>query len=276
MRAELEKLRMHLENLESADLALTQQHLADVARECEQPVPDKHIIGQALEQALEEAKVTHAFSDLLDTVEPLVERVVAWLGEDWRHIHNVLRSKELGKKYPIVMEAYNPQWERRCQEEAQFLLAQFGPDIILRTEHFGSTAVPGLAAKPVIDIMVEIPSFEVAEQTIVPQLDAQEYRYFWISNSRPGHMMFIKGYGPDGYQEGVQCYHLHMAPGDHTLWDRLLFRDYLRKYPETARRYAELKARLAERYRHDREAYTNGKTEFVTQVMKKARREVAV
>jgi GrpB-like predicted nucleotidyltransferase (UPF0157 family) len=276
MRAELEKLRTYLEGLEGADPVIMRQYLANIVRECKQSVPDRHIIGQALEQALEEAKETHAFSEILDTVEPLVERVVAWLGQDWRHIHNVLRSKELGKKYPIVMEAYNPQWESCYQEEAQFLLAQFGPDIILRTEHFGSTAVPGLAAKPVVDILVEIPSFEVAEQTIVPQLEAQAYRYFWVSNSRPGHMMFVKGYGPDGYQVGVQRYHLHMAPGDHTLWERLLFRDYLRKYPETARQYADLKARLAERYRHDREAYTGGKTDFVTQVMEKAGRELAV
>lgn len=266
-------LRTLLEHLDGLNPASVRQVFANIEQESAQSNPDKQRIGATLEQVLEDAKELETFSKIIDKIEPLVEHAVLWLGEDWRHIQNLLRSKELGQKFPVELETYNPQWEILYREEAQFLLAQLGPGVILRTEHFGSTAVPGLTAKPVIDMLVEIPSFEIARQTIVPRLEALGYRHFWRSDSPPGHLMLIKGYGPHGYLDGVPRYHLHLAPGDHPLWERLLFRDYVRKYPEAARQYVELKAQLAERFRYDREAYTHGKTEFIQHIMQAARAE---
>jgi GrpB-like predicted nucleotidyltransferase (UPF0157 family) len=181
-----------------------------------------------------------------------------------------MNTEELGRKYPIVMAEYDPQWPARFEEEARYLTSRFGPNVISRVEHFGSTAVPGLAAKPVIDILVEVPSFEVAEREIRPPLESKGYTYIWRpvggSDGSAGHIMFVKGYGPDGYLDGVQRYHLHLAPADNPIWERLLFRDHLRSHPNDAERYAALKRRLARLHRNDRETYTAAKTDFFTEI----------
>ncbi|MFA5393337.1 MAG: GrpB family protein [Candidatus Ratteibacteria bacterium] len=180
--------------------------------------------------------------------------------------------KELGKKYPIAVVEYDPAWVKLYRAEAKFLKSQFGPGLIVRTKHFGSTAVPGSTAKPVIDILVEVTSFKTAKRKIIPELKKQGYGYTWVANQPkpPGHMMFMKGYEVEGAEK--LRYHLHMAPAGHPLWDRLLFRDYLRRHPETVRRYEKLKYRLAKLYRNDREAYTEGKTGFVKRITDKAKK----
>ena len=182
-----------------------------------------------------------------------------------------LENGELGKKYPILIVEYDPKWQELYLRETTFLVNEFGENIILRTEHFGSTAIPGLASKPSIDVLVEIPSFEEAKQIIVPVLESKGYVYFWRSERSPGHMMFVKGYGPNGYIKGMQLYHHHMAPVDHPIWERLLFRDYLKEHPDAKKEYEKLKYKLAEEFRHDREAYTDAKGEFVEKIMKQAR-----
>ena len=189
-----------------------------------------------------------------------------------RGLSRALR-RELGKKYPVVVMKYNPGWKKRYEQEAKFLKSQFSPKVIIRTEHFGSTAVPGLAAKPVIDILVEIASFKTARSEIIPELKRRGYGYNWVSNQPkpPGHMMFMKGYDREGAR--WLRYHLHMVPAGHPFWDRLLFRDYLRKHPQTCRSYEKIKYRLAELYRNDREAYTDGKAEFVERVTAKAKKD---
>ena len=179
-----------------------------------------------------------------------------------------MSTEELGRKYPIVMVEYDPQWPARFEEEARLLTSRFGPDVISRVEHFGSTAVPGLAAKPVIDILVEIPSFEIAEREIRPVLESEKYVYIWWrpsgeSDGSTAHIMFVKGYGKDGYLNGVQRYHLHLAPAGNPFWECLGFRDHLRSHPDDAERYAALKRRLARLHRNDREAYTVAKTDFI-------------
>jgi GrpB-like predicted nucleotidyltransferase (UPF0157 family) len=180
--------------------------------------------------------------------------------------------KELGRKYPIAVVEYDPAWAELYQAEVRFLKSLFGPEVIGRIEHFGSTAVPGSAAKPVIDILVEVTSFKTAKRKVIPELKKQGYGYTWVANQPkpPGHMMFMKGYDVTGAER--LRYHLHMAPAGHPLWDRLLFRDYLRRHPEAVRRYEKLKYRLAGLYRNDREAYTEGKAEFVKRITDKARK----
>ena len=172
--------------------------------------------------------------------------------------------ERLGKLFPIEIVEYDPGWPALYEEEARFLREQFGPELIVRIEHYGSTAVPGLAAKPVIDILVEITSFEAAREGIQPVLEGLGYGYDWYKH----HMAFFKGY----FTEGAQKYHLHMAPGDHPLMDGLLFRDYLRIHRETAKEYEALKYRLAEVHHFDREAYTDAKTAFVREITDRARR----
>jgi GrpB-like predicted nucleotidyltransferase (UPF0157 family) len=174
-----------------------------------------------------------------------------------------------GRRFPIELVAYNPRWPELYEEEARLLKEQFG-DLIIRIEHIGSTAVPGLAAKDTIDILVEIPSFEVAEREIVPVLMDQAIGYGYPNGSPPGHMAFWKG-----YLVGGQKYHYHMAPAGHPIHDRVYFRDYLRRHPDTAREYEALKYRLAEIYHYDREGYTEAKADFIVGITEITKKELS-
>ena len=138
--------------------------------------------------------------------------------------------------------------------------------LVQRIEHFGSTAVPRLAAKPVIDILVEVTSLERTQMEIVPLLESKGYDYFWRTDVESPYAWFIKRDG-----EGTRTHHVHMVEIDSVMWDRLYFRDYLRMDDEEAERYLELKLALAARYPNDRIGYTAGKTEFVTAVTIRAK-----
>jgi GrpB-like predicted nucleotidyltransferase (UPF0157 family) len=140
-------------------------------------------------------------------------------------------------------------------------------------EHFGSTAVPGLAAKPIVDVLVEVTDLEATKTQIVPILEARGYEYFWRpthgDDGPPFYAWFIKR-DPHG---GARTHHIHMVESSFAEhWDRLLFRDYLIDRPEVAREYAALKRRLASAHPRDRVAYTEGKTEFIVRVTEEAKR----
>ena len=184
-----------------------------------------------------------------------------------RFFDEITERAKLGRQFPIVVVDYDPHWVDLYEQEAGALRALFGCDVLIRLEHFGSTAVPGLAAKPIIDILAEITSFEAAKETMLPVLEDRGYYYSWQSRPEPGHMALWKGYIPDVPVK----YHLHMAPPNHPLMDRLLFRDYLRGHTEVARQYEELKRELAQTYRNDREEYTDAKSEFVKRITDIAR-----
>ena len=137
--------------------------------------------------------------------------------------------------------------------------------LIRRIEHFGSTAIPGLAAKPIIDILVEVSSLAETQKQIVPLLESEGYDYFWRTDTEPAYAWFIKRDA-----EGKRTHHIHMVEADSKLWERLYFRDYLRKFPAEAKSYEELKQSLSEKYPNDRIAYTEGKAEFVVSVTGRA------
>ena len=167
----------------------------------------------------------------------------------------------------ISIVPFNPEWSNLFQKEAEFLHNKLPKSLVIRIEHFGSTAVPNLAAKPVIDILVEVSSLEETEKQIVPLLEAQGYDYFWRTDSNPPYAWFIKR-----DSEGNRTHHIHMVEAKSKLWERLYFRDYLREFPDEAKRYAELKQTLSEKYPNDRIAYTDGKTKFVLSVTERAKR----
>lgn len=172
----------------------------------------------------------------------------------------------MNKVFPIIVVPYDPDWVRMFGAEAALLRSRLPLDVVTRIEHYGSTAVPGLAAKPVIDILVAVTSFQAAEPTCVPILKELGYGFDWYS----GHMAFFKGY----FTDDAVKYHIHMAPCDHPLMHNLLFRDYLRAHPDAAKRYEKLKYELAELHRTDREAYTDAKGEFVAEIIALARTEL--
>ena len=173
----------------------------------------------------------------------------------------------------IAIAPYDPRWPGLFLQEKDHLLACLPNDLIRRVEHFGSTAVPGLAAKPIVDLLVEVTDLQATRTCVAPVLESQGYDYFWRAthgdDSPPFYAWFIKR----DRGTGARTHHIHMVER-HFLehWDRLIFRDYLIEHPEVAKEYESLKVRLASASPKDRVAYTQGKTEFIVKVTDQAKR----
>ena len=165
---------------------------------------------------------------------------------------------ELWELFPIVLAAYNPDWPEWANEEILELstfLRDYNPTI----NHIGSTAIPGILAKPIIDILVEI-NPDADWQRIKEKMEAAGYICMSVSDIR---MSFNKGYTPAGYADKVFHIHFHRI-GDN---DEILFRDYLIAHPEAAKEYEQLKLSLLPKYKHDRDGYTGAKSEFIRNVV---------
>lgn len=164
----------------------------------------------------------------------------------------------MGVADDVRLVDYDPAWPRKFEEFAGWLRTTLGPETAMRVEHFGSTAIPGMPAKPIIDVLVEVPSFEVAKSRALPRLLGPEWEYWWYGDK----ITLVRRCRPFG----ERTHHVHLAPRGHAAWDELGFRDYLRRNPAEADRYAQLKRRLATDHCADREAYTQGKSEFVRRI----------
>ena len=180
-----------------------------------------------------------------------------------------MTNEELWALFPIILSEYRAEWAKFYEQEKDTIISALGTKNISRINHIGSTSVPGLIAKPTIDILLEIPT-----DADIPSLTAALISAGYICNTQPNnpapHLMFMKGYTPQGFRG--QAVHLHVRfPGD---WDELYFRDYLRSHPETAKSYGKLKQNLQLRYEHDRDAYTEAKTDFIQEATRLARKEM--
>jgi GrpB-like predicted nucleotidyltransferase (UPF0157 family) len=172
-------------------------------------------------------------------------------------LHNP--SMEKSPDAPIELVASQAGWPALFSAEAATLSAVLSPWLVGQIEHIGSTAVPGLLAKPIIDMMAPVKSLIGSIGAIEAAASAgwvyHPYKaevMHWFCKPSPAH----------------RTHHLHIVPIDSQLWrDRLAFRDALRSQPETAEAYAQLKLSLAQKYSRDREAYTEAKTSFVAQVI---------
>ena len=164
---------------------------------------------------------------------------------------------------------YNSDWANMFELEAESIHKVVEKDLIVEIEHIGSTAVPGLAAKPIIDIMVGVRRISDG-QDLIETLENLGYVY-WADNPNPERMFFVKGMPPYGKK---RTHHVHVVEFEGEFWQRKLFRDYLRIHPEEAGRYEKLKRDLAVQFRCDREAYTQRKAEYIAGVMEKAQREL--
>ncbi|WP_319464058.1 GrpB family protein [Micromonospora sp. RTP1Z1] len=163
----------------------------------------------------------------------------------------------------IHIEPHDAAWAERFDEEASVISRTIGPWITGGVHHVGSTAVPGLAAKPVIDIMVGVADLE-SSRPCIELLKPLSYRYWpyraevmhWFCKPRPSH----------------RTHHLHLVPtGSPRYVNVLAFRDYLRAHPDARADYEALKRDLADRYPNDREAYTEGKTDLIGKLTEAAR-----
>jgi len=182
---------------------------------------------------------------------------------------NELSTGELGQLFPIIISDYNPEWAKIFLLEKQNILRTTEPGIIVRIEHIGSTAVPGLCAKPTIDILIEI-SDNTNCNLLVNNLQKIQYQYIPKPENPPPHIMLAKGYSIKGFTG--QSFHIHVRyPGD---WNEIVFRNYLINNPDIARGYGELKRRLSVEYVNDREKYTDSKSDFISGILKTARKEL--
>ncbi len=173
--------------------------------------------------------------------------------------------EELWRLFPIILSPPDPAWRGWYQEEAASLRAGFaGP--IHRLSHIGSTSVPGLLAKPTVDLLLETDDTRQAD-AIVDELIGLGWTLMACSEDPAFRIDLNKGYTPQGFADRV--FHLHVVrPGDN---DELYFRDWLRDHPETCAEYESLKRGLMARFKHDRDAYTEGKTSFIQAVTGRAR-----
>jgi GrpB-like predicted nucleotidyltransferase (UPF0157 family) len=158
---------------------------------------------------------------------------------------------------PVVILDYDPRWPALYEEEKALIVAAIGPSIVA-IEHIGSTAVPGLAAKPIVDIMIGIPRLDEAP-ALYGSLAQIGYEYApEFEELIPERRFFRKG--------PAECWthHLHIVEFRDDFWVRhLLFREYLRRHAEVAHDYKQLKRALAAEYSENRQGYTEAKTNFI-------------
>lgn len=165
--------------------------------------------------------------------------------------------EELWSLFPIELVPHCEQWQEWAAEEISALaddLSFCAPEI----SHIGSTAVPDIWAKPIVDILVEVP---VGTDWLKIETVLEGVGYICMSESE-SRMSFNKGYTPAGFAEKV--FHVHVRNlGDN---DEIYFRDYLRENPVTVKEYESLKLSLLPEYRNNRGGYTDAKSEFVKRV----------
>jgi GrpB-like predicted nucleotidyltransferase (UPF0157 family) len=159
----------------------------------------------------------------------------------------------------IVIVDYDPKWPRLFAEEQRDIL-QAAPESILQVEHIGSTAVPGLAAKPIVDLMARSRTVPLNPQSIhaLAGIGYEDLGEHGI----PGRHFFRKGQ--------PRSFHLHVVADYGVFWNRHLhFRDYLRSHPDAAADYADVKRELATQFGGNREAYTEAKTTFIEEILRR-------
>lgn len=178
---------------------------------------------------------------------------------------------DLLTKENIRLVPYDPVWPERyaaLEAEIRSVLPRM---LMQRIAHIGSTAVPGLSAKPVIDVQVEVSDLEEVRRAVAPRMEELGYEFIWrptMGDDAPFYAWFIKR-----DDHGARSAHVHMVEAGQASVDRIVFRDHLREHAELRDRYEALKHDLAQRFPNDRAAYTQHKTDFVNEVLALARKE---
>ncbi len=172
--------------------------------------------------------------------------------------------RELWQLFPIILTAHDARWDLWYAEEEALLKKYLPAELTVRISHIGSTAVKGIWAKPIIDILVEVmPGSNLF--VLKPVLEKAGYLCMSENDNR---ISFNKGYTENGFAERV--FHLHLRRyGDN---DELYFRDYLNNCPAVAKEYEKLKLSLWKQYEYDRDGYTKRKTAFVKRAAEEAKK----
>ena len=178
-------------------------------------------------------------------------------------------------RYQAIVQLYDPSWPILFEKERVNITSAVG-HIVAGVHHVGSTSIPGMPAKPILDIAVLLHEFEDGERCIEP-LENIRYDHKGLDDDLPGDRLFLKGHPPyescsDG--EVIRTHILHMYTHDSPIRrNHFLFRDYLITHSDVASEYAHLKLALADRHSDDRASYTAGKGSFIAGVLAKAAEE---
>ena len=216
--------------------------------------------------------MSHGTIDSLAGLTPLVahDENVAWLkrrslgGLQIGVFMTGPPSTALGlKRGTVALAEYSPSWRKAFREE-RAVLAKALASAPCEIEHIGSTAVTGLEAKPILDIAVRIKApYPIAG--CIPTIEATGYIYRG-EDVDIGHLFVQEA------EEDVRTHHLHVVSSCDPNWERwLTFRDYLRANPDAREAYAAEKTRLAIRYKENRVAYTEGKSQVIGSLLAQAR-----
>ena len=189
-----------------------------------------------------------------------------------------LTPEEFQKTFPIILKPYDPAYALWYEEEKRRIIDAAGEECAARMNHIGSSAVPGLTAKPIVDMLLEI-NGTCHVEALLERLRAIGYGEEVLTRKAdPFRVLAVRGMSSEGFAEKVFFLHVRY-PGD---WDELYFRDYLIAHPETAKAYGDLKAgilRDIEEGRLERmpggqpNGYSMAKLEFVKEVSRKAKAE---
>ena len=176
-----------------------------------------------------------------------------------------MSMEELWELFPIFLVAHNDRWKDNYNEIEKMLTGLLADQPVVRISHIGSTAVQGIWAKNIVDVMVEIP--QSADMEDVAYI--LEQNGFIIMSSEANRISLNKGYTKNGFADKV--YHIHLRyAGDNA---ELYFRDYLNEHPDVAKQYETLKLQLWKQYEHNRDAYTDAKTDFISKWTAVARKD---
>jgi GrpB-like predicted nucleotidyltransferase (UPF0157 family) len=169
------------------------------------------------------------------------------------------------KRYPhqpLTQTNYDPAWVGLYQEEEKKIEEKLG-SFLVRIEHIGSTSIPGLSGKPIIDVFVVVDSKDSAEKCL-SLLEDLNYEYM----DKPDQYYLRKSTGE------TIGFHIHMTTSDNKFWrERIAFRNYLLSHPETRKEYLDLKQSLIKRFGYDKNAYREGKNDFMTEITNRALEE---
>lgn len=168
----------------------------------------------------------------------------------------------------VELEEFNENWRDEYLEEEKLLKKILG-DRVVSIHHVGSTAIKGLMAKPIIDILMVVNSLD-----IILEFEELLKDYDYTNRGTQGVLdryLFVKG------PEDARTHYVHIVlPKSNTYYNQILFRDYLNRYPEYIKKYCELKQELALKYANDRKMYTASKNGFITNVIELAKKELNI
>lgn len=164
---------------------------------------------------------------------------------------------------PIILEHYDTSWPQRAATLIDELTSLYNFDPVV-FEHIGSTSVPDFPAKPIIDLMIEVESFETIDEIEHALLKADWHMIPPVLDIRDQRRVFVK------VADNKRYAHLHIVTkASNEMARHLAFRNLLRSNPAVAQEYLQLKRELAHKYRDDRDAYSNGKNDFIRDVLNK-------